>query len=75
MIIDRQAVYSIEAVALRFDQSANEIKDPFAERKAISFTDFKREYNDKYAELQAFSAEGGGGVTIKKGGLELLSDD
>jgi GLPGLI family protein len=75
MVVNSTAVFSVEAVEIRLDKSTGEVQNPFSSQKLMSFKDFKKEYNRKYAEMQTFSGEQSGGVVIKKGGLELLFDD
>ncbi|MCG2610918.1 GLPGLI family protein [Flavobacterium sp. SM15] len=76
MLVNSTAVFSAEAIELHLDSSIKDNLNPFANQKLTSFKDFKKEYNRKYAELESFSSEqSGGNASIKRGGLELLSDD
>ncbi len=75
-LVNSLSIFDVEAVAVRFEKASKLLANPFKTKQIIPFTDFKKEYNKKYAELQLFSKnQNDATIAIKKGGLELLSDD
>ncbi|MGV9003002.1 GLPGLI family protein [Flavobacterium sp.] len=74
-IIDPIAVFSIQAIEIKIKNSTISLANPIDSKKAMSFNEYKKEYNLKYNEIQTFTAEQNNGLQIKKGGLEILFDE
>ena len=75
MIVNSTSVFSMEVSELRITKNAKKIINPYEGKKVMPFIDFKKEYNKKYSELEAYSASQSGGFKVHRGGIELLSDD
>lgn len=74
-LIDPIAVFSIQATEIKIMNSNVSLENPINSKKALSFNEYKKEYNLKYNEIQTFTAEQNNGLQIKKGGLEILFDE